>query len=138
MSEVFDLDAVASEAGDAEREPFRFRFGGDEYEMPAEFDLLALAAITAGELGDGLRIMLGETQWSRMLRSGAKMDTARFKALFETYSAHVGGTTMGESSASTGSSVSTEGPSKPISNGSTKSGSAMSSVAAAPGVASPS
>lgn len=135
MSEVFDLDALASETTDDEGEPFPFRFGGESYELPPQFPMLALAAISAGELGDGLRILLGNDQWQRMLHAKATFNEKMLKALLEQYSAHVG-SSLGESSASTGSSKSTGGPSKPISNGSTGSGSPTSSSVGSPGVVS--
>ena len=44
MSEVFDLDAIGAEA---RGEPFRFRFGGEDYELPPSIDMLAVPAMVA-------------------------------------------------------------------------------------------
>lgn len=93
MPEVFDLDAVAAEANGTE--PFRFTFGGEQYEMPAVVDIRVVAALTTGDVGAALRRLLGEDQWARMEASDAVFDQARFKALLEAYMAH-GGSTLGE------------------------------------------
>jgi hypothetical protein len=110
-----DLDAII-----AERQgfPFTFRFGGAEYSLPPRMDMRALALFTDGKVFDALRTMLGAEQWQQMLDADQVLDDDTLKALLEAYSRH-GGASLGESSASTGSSASTEGPSKPTSNGST-------------------
>jgi hypothetical protein len=115
VTQPFNLDAVVSETGS---EPFDFTFGGEGYTLPAQVDLLAAASLEGGKLYEGLHRLMGDDQWDRLLASKAVMDNDKLKALMEAYAAHVG-LSLGESGASTGSSVSTEGPSKRISNGST-------------------
>jgi hypothetical protein len=115
MPEVFDLDALARESAG---EPFRFRFGGDDYELPASIDVRAVALLEKGQLHDFMSTLLGSEQWQRMLASPATFDNRVFEALIEGYGAHLG-MELGKSSGSTGSSASTAAPSKPTSNGST-------------------
>jgi hypothetical protein len=103
MSDVFDLDALAHEANG---EPFRFRFGGEDYELPPHMDIRAVAAMSAGRLDDALRMLLGDAQWTRLQASPEVFDQHKLLALFNAYGAH-SGMTPGESSASTGSSAST-------------------------------
>jgi hypothetical protein len=97
---VFDLDAVLAEG--VAPTPFRFRFGGEDYELPAHVDLRAIAAFDAGRLDDALRLMLGAEQYQRLQRSSAVFDQQAFVALFEAYSEHEG-SNLGESPASTDS-----------------------------------
>jgi hypothetical protein len=96
---TFDLDAVAVES---EAAPFEFTFGGEGYTLPATVDLVAAAALEGGKLYEGLRRLLGDSQWDLMLASSAVMDTPKLKALMEAYAAHIG-LSLGESEASTGS-----------------------------------
>lgn len=87
MSDAFDLDAIANES---EGKPFPFTFGGEDYTLPADVDLIAAAALEGGKLYDGLRRLLGEDQWERINAATAVLDTDRLKALMEAYAAHVG------------------------------------------------
>lgn len=117
MSEVFDLDAVAR---DATGEPFRFRFDGEEYELPPQMDFRAVARLTVGQLYEAMELALGADQWQRVLDAEAVLTMDAITKLFEAYSLH-GGLALGESSASTGSSRSTVRPSKRTSGGTTRS-----------------
>jgi hypothetical protein len=122
MPEVFDLDALANEA---QGEPFRFKFGGEEYALPPSIDMRAVAAMQAGRLDDALRQMLTPEQWERVQASPAVLDGWTLMALFEEY-ARTSGLTVGKSSGSTISSRRTVGPSKRTSSGTTKSTSGRS------------
>ncbi len=126
---TFNLDAVVTESDATE---FPFTFGGEDYTLPAQVDLVAAAAMEGGKLYDGLHKLLGEAQWGRMLESSAVMDNVKLKALMEAYAAHIG-VSLGESAGSTGSSSSTAEPLKPTSNGSTGSVSRTSSPASSRG-----
>lgn len=95
----FDLDAVAAEANG---EPFEFTFGGDTYTLPPSVDLRVVGALTAGDVTDALRRLLGAEQWAKLDASDAVFTADQFKALFDAYLAHCGMTT-GEAPASTGS-----------------------------------
>lgn len=95
---VYDLDAVIAEA--TPREPFRFKFGGEAYELPASPDLRAFAALTAERLDDGFRLLLGPDQWSRLQASDSVFDQTAFEHLIVAYQEHVGAD-LGESGAST-------------------------------------
>lgn len=99
MSDEFDLDAFVSEVTE---EPFRFRFGGEQYELPARFDIRAVAALAAGRLDDALRMLLGVAQWERIQAVDAVLDERGLKALLDRYMAH-SGVDLGEPLASTGS-----------------------------------
>jgi hypothetical protein len=83
----FDLDAVVSES---EAKPFEFTFGGEGYTLPAQVDLLAAASLEGGKLYEGLRRLLGDDQWDRLLESKAVLDTPKLQALMEQYAKHVG------------------------------------------------
>lgn len=99
----FNLDSLTAEArGEDTAEPFRFRFGGEDYECPPRLDVRAMAAMTEGRIGDALRMLVGEDQWARIEKSPAPFDDRHLKALLNAYMTHQGGQ-PGESSASTGS-----------------------------------
>lgn len=115
--EPFDLDALAAEA--AGKEPFRFRFGGQDYVLPADMNILAAAAFTHGDIYEGLELLLGVEQWDQMLNSEAVLTDAMLSGLFDKYQSHMG-IDVGESSASTVSSKSTVRPSKRTSSGVTR------------------
>lgn len=99
MSDVFDLDAFIA---DAAGEPFRFRFGGDEYTLPPSIDLRAVAALTAGRLDDAFRLLFTADQWDRIQRSTTVFDQRTLLALFDAYAKH-SGTSLGESQGSASS-----------------------------------
>lgn len=114
----FNLDALLADR-QLDRPRFQFRFGGEAYSLPPSVDLRAAAAMQAGDLQAGLSLLLGKEQWGRLCAAEATFDTDALTGLMDAYLAYTG-STAGESSASTGSSVSTGGPSKPTSNGSTQ------------------
>lgn len=118
MSDLFDLDALAAEADG--KEPFRFQFGGEAYELPAEMDIRGAAALASGRVYEGLQMVLGDEQWERMQAADTVLTDKMLQALFEKYAEYTGAS-LGESSASTVSSRSTVRPSKRTSNGSTRS-----------------
>jgi hypothetical protein len=117
MSDLFDLDALAAEADG--KEPFRFQFGGEAYELPSELDIRGTAALSSGRVYEGLQMLLGDEQWQRMQDADAVLTDRMLGALFEAYAEHAG-LSLGESSASTDSSRSTVRPSKRTSNGTTR------------------
>lgn len=117
MSDLFNLDAVVSES--AGKGPFRFQFGGDEYELPPDMNIIAAAAMAGGEIYEGLKLLLGHEQWKRMRESDSVLTDAMLSALFTAYQEHMG-VDMGESSASTVSSKPTVRPSRRTSNGVTR------------------
>lgn len=122
MTDVFNLDAVAAEAEG--RPPFLFVFGGEEYELPGEVNMIAAGALSEGLIFKGLEWLLGPDQWVRMQDSETVLTDGMLSALFEKYQEHVG-TTMGESPASTRSSLRAVKPSRRTSNGTTKRRSAV-------------
>lgn len=99
MGEVFDLDAVAAEST---KTPFRFTFGGEEYELPPVMDLRIVTSLVSGQMDDAMHRLLGAEQWRRLQASPAMFTNERFTALLNAYMAHTG-TDMGEASASTSS-----------------------------------
>lgn len=117
MSEPFDLDALEHEANG---EPFTFRFGGEVYSLPASPDLRAIASLEAQRLDDALLRLLGEEQYGRLMASPATFDAPTFETLLEAYREHLG-VAPGNSSASTGSSVTTPAPLRPTSPATTRS-----------------
>lgn len=109
----FDLDAVIREA---EGDPFVFTFAGDDYELPSQPDIRAIAAMSAGRLDQALSSLLGAEQWEQLQAADAVFDTNALQALMEAYAAH-GGTSLGNSQAPTSSSKSTAARSKRTSSG---------------------
>lgn len=99
MPDVFDLDALAK---DVTAEPFRFRFGGEDYEIPCLIDMRWVAAIETDRVDDALRLLLGPEQYRRMQQSPAVFDRLQFDALVGAFFTHVG-SSLGESPASTDS-----------------------------------
>lgn len=87
MSDVFDLDALAAEATG---EPFRFRFGGEDYELPPTIDIRAVAHAQEGRLSSALRLMMTGDQWDRLERSTGRFDLPALRALFKAYGDHSG------------------------------------------------
>lgn len=101
VEDVYDLDAVIAER--TEKAPFIFRFGGEAYSLPPRPDMRAAAALSAGRLDDGFRLLLGEAQWERLQASPATFDDSAFLAMYEAYQTHIG-EDLGESKASPSSS----------------------------------
>lgn len=116
-AEVFDLDALDAEANGR---LFEFRFGGELFTLPASPDMLAFAALAEGQLYSGLKLMLGDDQWQRMLAAKATFNAEKLAALMEQYLAH-NGMSLGKSQGSTAPSKRTGPQSKRTSSGSTAS-----------------
>jgi len=103
MSKPFNLDAVTSER-DESPDPFRFTFGGEEFTMPTADDIgvVMIADLEDARVGKSLRILLGETQWARVVKLAGKghhMTAEQAGAVITAWGEH-GGVTVGESSAS--------------------------------------
>lgn len=111
---TFDLDAFIAEV---ERTPFVFTFGGEEFTWPGGIDVRMTTLLAEGKLDEALRVLNGE-QHARFMQAWAGhngvLDNEVIRGLFGAHASHVG-SSLGESSASTGSSKSTERPSKPTS-----------------------
>jgi hypothetical protein len=115
VAEPFDLDALAAEA---DGEPFRFVFGGETYELPAEPDFRVGVALGRGDSVEAMRLMFGE-HWDRVLASKTRLTGSMAGKLLKAYMAHTGNN-VGESKASSSSSKSTAGRSKRTSRATTK------------------
>lgn len=100
----YDLDAVLAER--EEKSPFTFPFDGAKYVLPPRPDIRAAAALSAGRLDDGLRLLLGTEQWDRMQASTKVFDDEALVGLLDAYMAHTG-EDLGKSKASTRSSRNT-------------------------------
>lgn len=132
MADTFDLDALESEGT-----PFRFTFGGERYEFPADLDF-ALIDLIEGLSDEPTKVdvtiltrlakrLFGPEQWARVEASGASFGVVRLIGLMNAYQKHLG-VSLGELQASAGSSKSTVRPSKRTSNGSTGSRSRRSAA----------
>lgn len=141
MAELYDLDAAYAET---RQEPFRFKWAGHEWELPHFGDVDWRAAQLADDLkalgdSDGVaevdievlqklfEYAFGPQQAKRWADVPQNV-TAMIK-LFVAWQEY-GGSSVGESSASSDSSASTGRPSKRTSTGTTKSGSRGRSSAA--------
>jgi hypothetical protein len=105
--EVFDLDALAAEA---EQHPFKFTFGGEEYERPP-MDMKLATEIDGLSMVEVFRKLLGDEQWDRIVASTSRLTQPMFVALLDRWESHYG-SSLGESRASRRSSQSTARPSK--------------------------
>ena len=93
---TFDLDAFVAEA---EQEPFRFRFGGQDFTLPAGMDLRIAAKMRSGQFLEALQMLLGEEQFARFDALPAVFDTRAATALLDRYAQHLG-VSLGESQGS--------------------------------------
>lgn len=116
---AFDLDAFIA---DAERAPFVFTFGGVEFTWPGSVDLRVTGRLGDGDLFGALEL-LNRDQHEKFMAAwqghDGILDNKVIQALFGEHAKHAG-SSLGESSASTGSSKSTARPSKPTSVRTTK------------------
>lgn len=87
MGDVFDLDALAH---DTKAEPYRFRFDGLEYELPARPDMRFFAALEREHLNEAFRFLMGTEQWDRVMAAEAVFDDAMLGALLKDYLGFVG------------------------------------------------
>lgn len=120
---VYRVEAIAREA---DKEAWRFEFDGDEYSLPHDFDMRAAAAFNANDLEGGLRVLLGDEQWERIVASKKVFGVKELRDLLAAYCDGIG-VDLGEFAASSSSSRRTATRSKPTSNGSTASRSRTSS-----------
>lgn len=112
---VFELDALDREA---KAEPFEFRFDGEIYTLPPDFDMRHAALFTEGDVLGGLEAVLGTEQWERLSASPKMLSIGKVNQLLEEWCASIG-VELGESAASSRSSRRAAARSKPTSNGST-------------------
>lgn len=112
---TFDLDAWVNEATGR---PFTFTYGGAEWSWPAVPDLRVTTALTDGDLRKALAVLFGDDfdAWCLNPAVAQHYDVATdtlsplgdkmLKQLFARHAEHAG-SSLGESSASRGSSKST-------------------------------
>jgi hypothetical protein len=122
----FDLNAARDETANDKRVPFDFDFDGTNYTLPIEVDVRIFARAPETSLAELFRQLLGEEQWQKIDASPSMLTNDMLVKLFDSYTRHQTGATVGESAASANSLKSTARPSKRTSNGSTKSTSARS------------
>lgn len=109
MAAHIDLDAILEgEQG----LPYTFTYGGQEYELAPQIDMRAIILMQGEEIHEAMRVLLGEEQWDRFKRARTRLTPERFQALMQGYAKHQGVGDMGESSASSSSSVGTGTPSR--------------------------
>lgn len=111
---AFNLASIKAEAAG---EPFVFDYGGESFSIPAVVDFRVAWAMKDDDYELGLKLLLGDEQWGRFMAVPEAFTADRLRGLVERYVAHMG-VTAGESEASSSSSSSTAGQSKPTSNGS--------------------
>lgn len=128
MGKVFDLDALEFEET---TEPFVFRFGGQEFTVPAHYDPRIFRRAEQGDLAGALLAMISGEQFDRLDKIDQPFDERHIEAIFAAWASH-DVTTVGEAAASSSSSKGTGRPSKRTSNGSTTSPSRNSSTVTLP------
>ncbi len=99
---MFDLDAAIAEKRTHGPGPFPFRFGGVDFKLPAEVDLVAIDAITAGRILEGLSSLMGADQYARLVAVDEVLSVDAFRMLLEEWMNHVGAD-LGEAKAFTDS-----------------------------------
>ncbi len=129
---AFDLDAFVASQGNG---PFTFTFGGQEWTWPPLPDIRALAALAKDppDAITALGFMFHPDDWSRFIdETGGGLTPTVIAKLFDQHAQHCG-SSLGEPSASSGSSRSTAGRSKRTSKSTTRRTSSGSSRKAAGG-----
>ena len=106
ITEPFDLDALSREST---AEPFRFRFGGQTFELPATMDFRIVGALNDGRVDRAFRRLFTTEQWDQLDNIDAVLDLNGIMELLKAYAAH-SGAALGESQASTPSSPPTATP----------------------------
>lgn len=124
---TFNLSAVEAEASTEQPAPFEFDFGGEHFTMPVSIDVRARIAASEGNLALAVKLMLGDSQYRRLVQVPEVLDDTRLGALISAWAEHSRSASLGESEASTVSSKSTAKRSRRTSDGSTSSTSARSS-----------
>lgn len=112
---MFELDAYAREA---DATPYEFKFDGEVYTLPPEFDMRHAGMFTSGDILGGLAAVLGPEQWERLEASPEVLSIKGVNALLEDWCAAIG-VELGESVAPSRSLRRAAARSKPTSNGST-------------------
>lgn len=116
VDKVFDLDALKFEET---TEPFKFKFGGQEFEIPTHYDPRIFRRAGQGDLAGALLAMIGDAQFERLDAIDQPFDERHMSALFKAWAAS-DLVTVGEAKASSRSSKSTRRPSKPTSSATTR------------------
>ncbi len=117
MGDVFDLNALRREETG---EPFRFRLGVEEFELPMQMDQRAALLFGAsdrdiGKAEQAFRLLIGESQWERLLAVPEVFTAEMLLGLLTAYGEHMGAS-VGESQASLPSSNRAARRSKPTSS----------------------
>jgi hypothetical protein len=89
MSEPLNLDDIAASVD----EPFTFVFGGEEFELPADPDVVVWEMLSTNRLQAFLMATLGDDAYARMAdipADVATMTRERLAALLEAYQKHLG------------------------------------------------
>ena len=84
VTPAFDLEAAAQAAADeAQAKPVPFILRGEHFTLPPAQDwpIEAQIALSQENLGDGLRLMIGDDEWDRFLSVRPTM--AEVQALFQ-------------------------------------------------------
>jgi hypothetical protein len=122
---VYKVEALAREAN---KDAWKFEFDGDVYSLPPDFDMLAAAKLTGGDILGGLQLLLGPDQWKRLEASPKVFGIKAMIELLQAYCTDIG-VDLGEFVAPSRQSRRAAAPSKRTSNGSTGSTSPTSSRA---------
>lgn len=89
MTEPLNLDEIAASVD----EPFRFRFGGQDFQFPNDPDVVVWELLAANQLQSFLAVLLGDDDYKRMDEiptAVASMTKERLTALIEGYQKHLG------------------------------------------------
>ena len=102
MTSTYDLDAVIAERRTTAREPFRFTFGGQTFELPADVDVRVATAVDRRDFDEALRRLLGPADYARLEAVDEVLTLSTLMALLDAWTDYLG-TDVGESPASASS-----------------------------------
>lgn len=118
----FDVDKLIAERPKPSRKkPFSFTFDGEDYPLPNEVDAIAVRAAATGDWMTSFTRLLTPEQFLQIQRSSKVLELDVIGDILSAYYQHLGGTSAGESAASSTRSKNTARPSKQTSKRTTAS-----------------
>jgi hypothetical protein len=80
--DVFDVDALIAEA---ERRPFRWRWGGEVWTFPATMDISVVQLVDDRKALEAVEKLMGPEQWARLVDMPEIIGAVDLKAVLDRY-----------------------------------------------------
>lgn len=80
--DVFDVDALIAEA---ERRPFRWRWGGEVWTFPATMDISVVQLVDDRKALEAVEKLMGPEQWGRLVDMPEIIGAVDLKAVLDRY-----------------------------------------------------